>query len=76
MNSLRSDQEVADAILGYLAEHPQAMDTADGIAQWWIARQWIRVGVTTVTRVLRGLTERGLLEEFGEGEPRQYRLKR
>ncbi len=74
MNSLHGDQEVAEAILGYLAEHPQAMDTADGIAVWWIMWQQIRVTATTVTRVLRELTERGLLEEVGDGDQPRYRL--
>jgi hypothetical protein len=39
MDTSRSGEEVAEAILGYLAQHPQAMDTADGIAQWWIMYQ-------------------------------------
>lgn len=30
---------VALAIVGYLSRHPQAMDTAPGIAQWWIRRE-------------------------------------
>ena len=71
-----NDEQVAQSILGYLAEHPQAMDTVEGIAQWWIMRQQIRVTATTVARVLRQLAERGLLEEFGDGEQRRYRLKR
>lgn len=28
--------EVAEAILRYLDDHPDAADTVDGIAQWWI----------------------------------------
>lgn len=72
---MRTDEEVAQDILGYLAEHPQAMDTAEGIAEWWIMRQQIRVNVTRLTRVLRGMTERGQLEEIGTGEQRRYRLK-
>jgi Fe2+ or Zn2+ uptake regulation protein len=76
MNSPQEDEEVAEAILGYLAEHPQAMDTVEGIAQWWIMRQQVRVTATTVARVLRELTERGLLQEIGDGEQRRYRLKR
>ena len=71
-----NDEQVAQSILGYLAEHPRAMDTVEGIAQWWIMRQQIRVTATTVARVLRQLAERGLLEEFGDGEQRRYRLKR
>jgi DNA-binding IclR family transcriptional regulator len=75
MNSRQSDEEVAQDILGYLAEHPRAMDTAEGIAEWWIMRQQIRVNVAALTRVLRGMTERGLLEEIGTGERRRYRLR-
>ncbi len=71
-----NDKEVAQVILAYLAEHPQAMDSVEGIAHWWIMRQQVRVNATTVTRVLQGLTEQGLVEEVGEGERRRYRLKR
>ena len=28
--------EVVDAILRYLASHPDAADTSDGIAKWWV----------------------------------------
>jgi len=71
-----NDEQVAQSILGYLAEHPQAMDTVEGIAQWWIMRQQIRVNVTTLMRVVEELAEKGLLEELGVGEQRLYRLKR
>ncbi len=71
-----NDEEVAQAILAYLAEHPQAMDSVEGIADWWLMRQQMRVAATTVTRVLRELTEKGQVEELGEGEQRRYRLKR
>jgi Fe2+ or Zn2+ uptake regulation protein len=70
-----NDEEVAQSILAYLAEHPQAMDSVEGIAHWWITRQQIRVNVTTLTRVLRGLADRGLLEELGDEGQRRYRRK-
>ena len=70
------DQTVAEAILGYLAEHPEAMDTPEGIAGWWLMRQQARVSVPAIMRVLRELTERGVLEEFCTGNTRRYRLKR
>jgi Fic family protein len=76
VTAVRSDEEVAQLILAYLAEHPQAMDTAEGVADWWLMREQVRVSTATVTRALRRLVERGLLEEFGEGEQRRYRLKR
>ncbi|MCI0694749.1 winged helix DNA-binding protein [candidate division KSB1 bacterium] len=72
----RHEEKLAEAILKYLAEHPQASDTLEGIAEWWIMRQQIRVEATSVAKVLRQLTESGLLEEIGKGKnPRRYRLK-
>lgn len=69
-------EEVAEAILAYLAEHPEAMDTPEGIAGWWLKRQQIRASVPTIARVLHDLTESGVLEELGTGETRRYRLSR
>jgi hypothetical protein len=51
------------------------MDSVEGIAQWWIMRQQIRVNVKTLTRVLRRLADKGLLEELGEEGQRRYRMK-
>jgi hypothetical protein len=72
----KHEEELTSAVLGYLAENPRAMDTLEGIAEWWITRQLIRVEVTTLARVLRRLTERGLLEVTGTGEYARYSLKR
>ncbi len=71
----KHEEELTSAVLGYLAEHPRAMDTLEGIAEWWIARQQIRVEVATLASVLRRLTERGLLEVTGSGEYARYSLK-
>lgn len=70
-----SKEEMTDAIVRYLAEHPQASDTLDGIAEWWIMRQRVEVEFTTLKEVLRQLTESGLLEEIGEGDNRRYSLR-
>jgi len=35
MTTLRRDA-LSTAILRYLIEHPDARDTADGIADWWV----------------------------------------
>ena len=69
------DAELTESVLAYLAEHPDAMDTVSGIADWWLMRQRVRVEVEAVARVLHDLTERGVLEELGSGEQRRYRLK-
>ncbi len=65
---------VAEAILAYLDEHPQAMDTLEGIAEWWLLRQRVREEVGRGARVLRRLADDGLLEEVGTGPACRYRL--
>jgi len=69
------EDEIAGLILSYLTEHPQAMDTVEGIAEWWVMRERARHEVETVMRVLRQLTERGLIEVCGDRERPCYRLK-
>jgi hypothetical protein len=66
---------LAEAILAYLTEHPQAMDTLEGIAEWWLLRWQVRAVVEGVEAALHRLTEAGLLEEVGDGPSRLYRVK-
>ena len=75
MNDVTHDDDVAAAILGYLEEHPHGMDTVEGIAEWWLRRQQIRVHVATVARVLGRLTERGAVEVVSANGHRLYRRK-
>lgn len=74
--SLFADEALRGVILGYLAEHPAAMDSIDGIAEWWITRQQIRVDVERLASVLEQLVAAGILDAIDEGEARMYRLGR
>ena len=76
MTESDADAPIAEAVLAYLAEHPNAMDTAAGVAEWWVMRQRVRVDVEAVSRVLHTLVARGALEAIGDGEQRRYRVKR
>lgn len=76
MAGSESDPYLEEAILAYLSEHPDAMETREGIAQWWVMRHVVRAEVEAITRVLRRLTERGILEEVGTGPHSRYRLRR
>jgi hypothetical protein len=73
----KSDYEaqLAEAVMNYLAEHPQAMDTLQGIAEWWVMRQKVRADLEALTKVLSDLADQGLLEKIGSGERARYRLK-
>lgn len=70
------ESALCDELLAYLRDHPQAMDSLEGIAGWWVPRQQIRVEVERVARALGALTRRGLLEEVRDGERVLFRLKR
>jgi hypothetical protein len=69
------DVYLEEAIIAYLREHPDAMETREGIAEWWVMRRVVRAEVEAITRVLHTLTERGVLETVGAGAQCRYRLK-
>jgi len=68
-----TDPGLRELVLGYLDDHPTAMDTLDGIAEWWILRQQIQIEVRRVSAVLGSLVDEGVLEEFEQGGVRFYR---
>lgn len=72
----RGEPELAEQIVAYLAERPQAMDTLEGIARWWLLRQQVRVIVERVEGALEALTAEGVLELVQVGPDRHYRLRR
>jgi len=71
----RREKEMTEAILEYLAEHPRASDTLEGIAEWWIMRQQVRVEIKALEKVLGRLMKSGLLEKSGGGKEAIYHLK-
>ena len=71
----RADDDLATEILAYLRECPDAMDTADGVTEWWVMRQRVRAQVEAVARVLESLVARGVLERVESGGLPCYRLK-
>ena len=46
---------LADEVLDYLVQHPQARDTMEGIAEWWLLEQRIRCAVADVEAALSDL---------------------
>lgn len=54
-------QELARRILEYLADNPDANDTSEGIAQWWLLEREIRDRQAEVARSLSELVSEGLL---------------
>lgn len=53
---------VAREIERYLAEHPQAADTLEGVLDWWIWRQRLQVGGEQVRQALERLVAEGKVD--------------
>jgi hypothetical protein len=53
----------AAEILDYLARHPQAQDTIEGILQWWVLEACVRKWAPQIERAVAELVAEGLLEE-------------
>jgi hypothetical protein len=55
-------EEVANVVARYLLAHPDASDTLDGIARWWLSRQRQDDASELVQAALELLIDRGLVE--------------
>ena len=67
--------EIAQAILRYLETYPEAKDTLEGIAQWWLWLERTEQLLGEVEQALSLLVSGGLiLETRREGIPAYYRF--
>ncbi len=68
---------ISKDILSYLARHPNAQDTIEGIVEWWLLEQRILRQTAQVRKGLAGLIEAGLvIERKGRGGRSHYRVNR
>jgi hypothetical protein len=67
---------LCDAILGYLHEQPNAMDTLTGIVAWWLPRHRVRLLTERVAEALATLEGRGLIERVGTESRPLFRLRK
>jgi hypothetical protein len=56
-------QSPAPEILDYLARHPDAQDTLDGILHWWVLDSCVKKWAPKVSETVAKLVEQGFLEE-------------
>jgi hypothetical protein len=63
---------LARAILEYLSRHPQAKDTREGIATWWLQQQQIEQAVRRISRVMEFLASRNFIIERRGPDLRVY----
>jgi hypothetical protein len=53
----------AAEILDYLARHPDAQDTIDGILHWWVLDTYVQNWGPKIAETVAQLVQRGYLEE-------------
>ena len=76
VSGVESEDAVGRKILDYLKHNPSAEDTLEGIAQWWLLEQQIRIERTRVQAALKRLVECKLLSvRRGVDGRTRYRLK-
>jgi len=69
------ERELGLAILRYLESHPEAKDTLEGIAQWWLMQERSKRMLGDVERAAAWLCSQGLiLETQRPGVPPYYQL--
>lgn len=66
---------LAYEVLAYLADHPAAQDSLEGIVQWWLLERYIADETKKVQEAVLELTARGLLLERRNGSSHlHYRI--
>ena len=77
MATMSTDEKsrIAYEILSYLAKHPDAQDTLDGIVEWWLLRERITQQKTLVEKALDELVANGfVLKLTGKDSRFHYRV--
>jgi DNA-binding PadR family transcriptional regulator len=70
-------REICKYILAYLSDNPDAGDTFDGIAEWWLLSQQIKFETRNVSEAVARLVSEGLIEEHQGADTRKtYRINK
>ena len=57
-------EQLARMILNYLRRNPNAADTLEGIAKWWLGFEKIESSVEDVANILENLVQQGIIERL------------
>lgn len=64
VHEARSYDSVAEAIRRYLSQRPEAAETVEGVAKWWLTRQRYDDSVRLVQTALDYLEQEGEVEKI------------
>lgn len=69
--------EITSEIMTYLANHPNAADTLDGVAKWWLLDRADKLQLGQVKQALDELVAKGLVAAQKGGDSKiVYRVNR
>lgn len=63
VGSVSDIEEIAREIRRYLLDHPNAADSLEGIAHWWLVRQQVEFSVEKVKMALDYLVRNDLISK-------------
>lgn len=61
---------IVRSLIRYLRDHPQASDTSEGIAHWWLAADHPQVSLPAVEAALAWLEAQGIVESLHAADGR------
>ena len=64
--------QLTEAVLGYLLRHPEAHDTLDGIAEWWLLERRVTEALANVAAALSELVSKDFVIASSSREGRVY----
>ncbi|MDR4505824.1 MAG: hypothetical protein MRK01_13715 [Candidatus Scalindua sp.] len=71
----KKQEEIARIIVDYIRKHPDARDTLEGIARWWLHLEKIESSVDDVSIALESLIKEGVIErQLKDGYKPIYRI--
>lgn len=70
LDNKEQQREIRYYILAYLADHPDAGDTFEGIVEWWLRIQHIAFETKNVSQVVARLVSDGLVLEQEKSDSR------
>ena len=65
-------EQISYDILAYMAEHPDAQDTTEGIVEWWLSERLTKPKVAGVEEALTELVTLGLILARRSEDARTY----
>ena len=63
---------IEDQILAYLDQNPDASDTLEGIAEWWLPGAFRPISIDQVRQALEALVTAGLLSTLVDSSGRAH----